>query len=159
MPEQVVLMSRFFPACCGNPRMNDLRVLSGIISGQMTGWRWRDTPEEYDSSKTLYSRFNRWGGKGIFREMLSVAPRTRIQGFPTPSLAAGIIPHSREKLFKAADKQSKLLNIARPAIPVVSQQDAEGLPSGHIAAPLVFPLSSLQKRDRLALLGFRISLC
>ena len=36
-PEQLALMSRFFPICRGNPRVDDLQVLSGIIFVLMTG--------------------------------------------------------------------------------------------------------------------------
>ena len=76
-PAQVALMSRFFPTCRGNPRVDDLRVLSGIIFVMMTGCRWCDAPEEYGSPKTLYSRFKRWSDKGIFRKMLQGMPAVR----------------------------------------------------------------------------------
>ena len=76
-PEQLALLSRFFPKCRGNPRVDDLQVLSGIIFVQMTGCRWCDAPEEYGSPKTLYSRFKRWSDKGIFEKMLKGMPTVR----------------------------------------------------------------------------------
>ena len=36
-----------------------------------------DAPEEYGSSKTLYSRFKRWGDKGIFEKILKGMPELR----------------------------------------------------------------------------------
>ncbi len=43
----------------GVPRMDDRRVLSGIIFCLQRGYRWSDVPDEYDPAKTLYNRYKR----------------------------------------------------------------------------------------------------
>lgn len=68
--EQMAKRSQFFPKSHGRPRVDDRRVLSGIIFINRNGLRWRDAPSEYGPPKTLYSRWNRWSEKGIFARML-----------------------------------------------------------------------------------------
>ena len=54
----------------GKPRVDDRRVLSGIIFINRNGLRWCDAPREYGPPKTLYNRWKRWGDKGIFARMM-----------------------------------------------------------------------------------------
>ena len=63
---QVKRMSRHFPLSHGVPRVDDLRVLSGIIFVIRNGLRWRDAPTDYGPHKTLYNRFIRWSRMGVF---------------------------------------------------------------------------------------------
>ena len=56
----------FFPKSHGKPRVDDRRVLSGIIFVNRNGLRWRDAPREYGPHKTLYNRFVRWSRMGVF---------------------------------------------------------------------------------------------
>ncbi|MCH8953317.1 MAG: transposase, partial [Proteobacteria bacterium] len=44
----------------GVPRVDDRRVISGIIHVIRHGLRWRDAPSRYGPHKTLYNRFFRW---------------------------------------------------------------------------------------------------
>ncbi|MBL7238163.1 MAG: IS5 family transposase, partial [Komagataeibacter hansenii] len=60
----------FFPKSYGKPRVDDRRVLSGIIFVNRNGMRWRDAPREYGPYKTLYNRWKRWGDMGIFMRMM-----------------------------------------------------------------------------------------
>ena len=62
---QMAKLGPFFPKCHGNLRVDDKRVLSGIIFIIFNGLRWRDAPAEYGPHKTLYSRWKRWSEKGI----------------------------------------------------------------------------------------------
>ncbi len=48
----------------GKPRVDDRRVISGIIHVLKSGCRWADAPEVYGPRKTLYNRFVRWSAKG-----------------------------------------------------------------------------------------------
>ena len=57
--EQMAKLSPFFPKSHGKPRVDDKRVLSGIIFINRNGLRWRDAPKEYGPHKTLYSRWKR----------------------------------------------------------------------------------------------------
>lgn len=68
--EQMAKLSPFFPKSHGKPRVDDKRVLSGIIFINRNGLRWRDAPAAYGPPKTLYSRWKRWSEKGIFARML-----------------------------------------------------------------------------------------
>lgn len=59
-----------FPKGHGKPRVDDRRVLSGIILVNRNGLRWHDAPREYGPHKTLYNRWKRWGRMGVFTRMI-----------------------------------------------------------------------------------------
>ena len=63
---QMARLEPFFPKSHGKPRVDDRRILSGIIFINRNGLRWRDAPKEYGPHKTLYNRFIRWSRLGIF---------------------------------------------------------------------------------------------
>lgn len=67
---QMAKLEPFFPKSHGKPRVDDRRVLSGIIFINRNGLRWRDAPDAYGPHKTLYSRWKRWSEKGFFARML-----------------------------------------------------------------------------------------
>jgi len=50
----------------GFRRVDDRRVISGIIHVLKTGTPWRQAPKEYGPGRTLYNRFRRWAEKGIW---------------------------------------------------------------------------------------------
>ena len=50
----------------GKPRVDDRRVISGIIHVLKSGGRWVDAPDVYGPRKTLYNRFVRWAAKGVW---------------------------------------------------------------------------------------------
>jgi transposase len=50
----------------GKPRVDDRRVISGIVHVLKSGGRWCDAPEVYGPRKTLYNRFVRWAEKGVW---------------------------------------------------------------------------------------------
>jgi transposase len=49
----------------GKPRVDDRRVISGILHVLKTGCRWRDVPPEYGPATTIYNRYNRWSQRGF----------------------------------------------------------------------------------------------
>ena len=59
-------ISPFFPLSHGVPRVDDRRVVSGIIFVIRNGLRWRDVPVSYGPHKTIYNRFIRWSELGVF---------------------------------------------------------------------------------------------
>jgi transposase len=69
--EQMARLEPFFPKSHGRPRVDDRRVLSGIIFVNRNGLRWRDAPAEYGPAKTLYNRWKRWGAMGVFARMMA----------------------------------------------------------------------------------------
>jgi transposase len=68
--EQMERLKPFFPRSHGKPRVDDRRVLSGIIFINRNGLRWCDAPREYGPPKTLYNRWKRWGDMGVFARMM-----------------------------------------------------------------------------------------
>jgi transposase len=59
-------LSPHFPLSHGIARVDDRRVLSGIIYVIRNGLQWRDAPAAYGPHKTLYNRFVRWSRMGVF---------------------------------------------------------------------------------------------
>lgn len=55
----------------GVPRVDDRRVISGIIHVIRNGLMWRDAPACYGPHKTLYNRFVRWSQAGIFNRLFA----------------------------------------------------------------------------------------
>jgi transposase len=53
----------------GAHRVDNRRVISGIMHMLRSGARWRDCPPEYGPYTTIYNRFNRWSRQGIWFEM------------------------------------------------------------------------------------------
>ena len=56
---QMERLQPFFPRSHGEPRVDDRRVLSGIVFVNRNGLRWRDALSAYGSHKTLYNRWQR----------------------------------------------------------------------------------------------------
>jgi len=52
-------------------RVDDRRVISGIVHVLKSGCRWIDAPVVYGPKKTLYNRFVRWAAKGIWVEIFA----------------------------------------------------------------------------------------
>jgi transposase len=50
-------------------RVDDRRVISGILHVMRSGCRWRDCPAEYGPPTTIYNRYNRWSGQGVWRRI------------------------------------------------------------------------------------------
>ena len=53
----------------GAHRVDDRRVISGIVHMLRCGARWRDCPEVYGPYTTIYNRFNRWSRQGIWTDI------------------------------------------------------------------------------------------
>ena len=111
----------------GIPRVDDRRVISGIIHVLQSGCRWRDAPACYGPYKTLYNRFVRWARKGvwerIFQTFAGAGMATTLmldatyvkahrsaaggKGGPTPrpsgARAAGAPPRSTSRSMNKAD--------------------------------------------------------
>ena len=70
-PAQMRRIRPHFPLSHGIPRVDDRRVLSGIIFVIQGGLRWRDAPPGYGPHKTLYNRFVRWSRMGVFSRIFA----------------------------------------------------------------------------------------
>jgi putative transposase len=65
----------YFPLSHGMPRVDDRRVISGIVFVIRKGLRWRDAPRDYGSHKTIYNRFVRWSRLGVFNKIFAELAR------------------------------------------------------------------------------------
>lgn len=66
---QMLGIKPYFPLSHGKPRVDDRRIISGIIFVIRNRLRWRDAPKEYGSYKTIYNRFIRWSRLGVFNRI------------------------------------------------------------------------------------------
>lgn len=61
----------YFPLSHGVPRVDDRRIVSGIVFVIRNGLRWRDAPTDYGPHKTIYNRFIRWSRLGVFNRIFA----------------------------------------------------------------------------------------
>lgn len=61
----------FFPRSRGLVRVDDRKVISGIIYVIRHGLQWKDAPRGYGPHKTLYNRFVRWSRLGVFARIFA----------------------------------------------------------------------------------------
>ncbi len=55
----------------GKKRVDDRRVISGILHVLKTGSRWCDLPPEYGPHTTIYNRFVRWARRGVWEKLFN----------------------------------------------------------------------------------------
>ena len=80
----------------GAHRVDDRRVISGIMHMLRSGARWRDCPAEYGPYTTVYNRFNRWSRQGIWLAMFeTLTGRSAVIG-------SGAIDSSHVKAHRSA---------------------------------------------------------
>jgi putative transposase len=65
---QMRRIEKYFPLSHGIARVDNRRVISGIVHVIRNGLRWRDAPREYGPHKTIYNRFVRWSRLGVFNK-------------------------------------------------------------------------------------------
>jgi transposase len=62
----------------GARRVDDRRVISGIVHVLKIGCRWQDCPSCYGPPTTVYNRFHRWSARGLwqqlFRALVTASP-------------------------------------------------------------------------------------
>ena len=55
----------YFSVSHAVPKIDDRRVISGIICVIRNDLRWRDAPKKYGFHKTISNRFIRWSRLGV----------------------------------------------------------------------------------------------
>jgi len=55
----------------GKRRVDDRRVISGIVHRLREGCRWRALPEVYGPYTTVFNRYNRWSKRGLWRAIFA----------------------------------------------------------------------------------------
>lgn len=69
--EQFEKIKDLMPNKPGPERVDDRRIVSGIIHVLRVGCRWCDCPKEYGPYTTVYNRFNRWSKKGVWQRIFT----------------------------------------------------------------------------------------
>ncbi len=77
---QMERLRPFFPKSRGKPRVDDRRVLSGIIYIQKNGLQWKDAPAVHGPPKTLCNRFVRWSRMCVFARIFVERARLGADG-------------------------------------------------------------------------------
>lgn len=72
--DQMARISPYFPLAHGVPRVDDRRVISGIVYVIKHGLQWKDAPKDYGPHKTLYNRFIRRSRLGVFDRIFVALP-------------------------------------------------------------------------------------
>ena len=80
----------------GAHRVDDRRVISGIVHMLRSGARWRDCPPGYGPYTTIYNRFNRWSKQGIWLGMFEALTGT------TGTIGTAAIDSSHVKAHRSA---------------------------------------------------------
>ena len=129
----------------GKDRVDDRRVISGILHVLKSGCRWCDCPPEYGPATTIYNRFVRWARRGVwerlFRELAQrgrsaetqMIDSTHIKAHRSASGGKGeqkqAIGRSRggrnTKIHAIADAKGRLLSI------LLSGGEAHDCPPAH----------------------------
>jgi len=113
---QMARISPFFPLSHGVPRVDDQRVISGIIYVIKHGLQWKDAPRAYGPHKTLYNRFVRWSLLGVFDRIfvaLATQGGKRIFSIPPARESSRIITCNRissRKNFTALSAAYRKMN-------------------------------------------------
>ena len=81
----------------GARRVDDRRVISGILHVLKTGCRWKDCPTEYGPPTTIYNRFNRWSRRNIWTDILDALVATGVLAL------SGSIDSTYVKAHRSAD--------------------------------------------------------
>jgi len=102
----------------GAHRVDDRRVISGIIHVLKSGCRWVDAPPDYGPRKTLYNRYVRWAAKGVWTNLFHALAHS--EGPPAEVLidSSAVKAHrsasggkggseTRPSVVRAADAQQK----------------------------------------------------
>ena len=76
----------------GKKRVDDRRVISGIVHVLRSGCRWCDCPPEYGPPTTIYNRFVRWARRGVwenlFRALAGAGRSTETQSIDSTHVKA-----------------------------------------------------------------------
>lgn len=85
----------------GVPRVDDRRVISGIVHVLISGGRWIDAPTVYGPRKTLYNRWVRWAKAGVWVRAFEALAAS---GGPPAELMLETPPGPRRTARRRAEK-------------------------------------------------------
>jgi len=114
----------------GARRVDDRRVISGILHVLKVGCRWCDCPADYGPSTTIYNRFNRWSRRGFWLKLLdtlveagavtksTAIDSTYIKAQRAAFGAKGGVPHRRSAARAAAGRPRSTRSPTSSAVPM-----------------------------------------
>lgn len=102
----------------GAHRVDDRRIISGIVHMLRSGARWRDCPSIYGPYTTVYNRFNRWSRQGVW-----------------------------SRVFYALTGKSDIVSGAIDATYIKAHRSAGGAKGGLLITPLELPEVGAQPKS------------
>ena len=124
----------------GVPRVDDRKVLNGILWRFRTGSPWADIPERYGPSTTCYNRFVRWRKAGVWDRLLAMVSKAfdgeiimidssciRVQGQPFGRCWAAIFGHGRADRELSGGRVCRLCQPLRPHADRPAALSAQGM--------------------------------
>ncbi|WP_431880738.1 DISARM system phospholipase D-like protein DrmC [Micromonospora chalcea] len=113
-------LSRYLPSAVtgGRPRVDDRRVLNGIVWKIRAGAAWRDVPARYGSWQSIYTRFRRWALDGTFQ---AAAHRTElvVSGPTSPAVPVRLTSSVVVEVVRAARASLLVVSFAAYGVPEV----------------------------------------
>lgn len=85
---QMERLKPFFPKSHRRPRVDDRRILSGVIFINRNGLRRCDAPRKYGSAKILYNRWKRWSDNSVLPNRKRPSPSVQMDGQPVQLAAS-----------------------------------------------------------------------
>ena len=76
--DEWALLEPLMPKSRKSARADDRKIMNAIFYVLRTGLPWRDLPKRYGPYTTVYNRFNRWSGRGIWKRIFdTLASKSR----------------------------------------------------------------------------------
>jgi transposase len=112
--EQWLMIEPYLPRDVrGKERVDDRRVISGILHVIKSGCRWCDCPPEYGPPTTIYNRFARWAERGVwegmFRALAAKGRATDIQMIDSTHIKAHRSASGAKRMARPVCKQFSAL--------------------------------------------------
>ena len=100
----------------GARRVDDRRVISGIVHVIKSGCRWKDCPADYGPPTTIYNRFNRWSRRRLWGDILDALAAKGVLALSASIDSTFVKAHRSAHGGKGGRKRrvSALLAAARP---------------------------------------------
>jgi transposase len=120
----------------GRPAHDHRTIVNAILRRLKTGAPWRDLPERYGAWQTVYARFRRWQGAGVWDRVLA-ALHTQGDAAGDLDWTLPLLDGTTVRAYQSAAGAQKGAAIRRLAAPgVASRQKSSSAPSGGEAAVL-----------------------
>ena len=99
----------------GKARVDDRRVISGIVHVLKSGGRWIDAPPDYGPKKTLYNRYVRWAAaaKGLWVDLFHALARA---GGPPVQVSLRLVGGEGAPLGQRRQREEKIMPLAARAL-------------------------------------------